>query len=136
MVDDRDAHHDVARRSLRILDHDVEISAVVEHAGICELELREVLPPSSAIFRDQLIIWESCLRIFVEHAHVRVRRRAVEVPPKLLDILPVVTLAVSQAEHALLEDRVAPVPQGEPQAPELVLVAEAGDAVLTPPIGA
>ena len=64
------------------------------------------------------------------------RRRTVEVEVVLLDILAVIALAVGQAEQALLEDRVAAVPQREGKAQTLLLVADAGDAVLAPVIGA
>src|SRR5437879_12809344 len=43
-------------------------------------------------------------------------------------------LAVGQTEPALLEDRVAPVPQCEPEAEIKLVVAEPGDPVLAPAI--
>ena len=60
----------------------------------------------------------------------------VEVEVVLLDILTVVALAVGQAEQALLENWVAAVPQREGKAQTLFLIADAGDAVLAPVIGA
>ena len=60
----------------------------------------------------------------------------VEVEVVLLDVLAVVALVAGQAEQALLEDRVAPVPQREREADPLVAVADAGEAVLVPAIGA
>ncbi len=44
-------------------------------------------------------------------------------------------LRAGEAEHPLLEDRVAPVPQREPEAPGLLQVREGGHAVLVPPEG-
>src|SRR5262249_20762287 len=41
-----------------------------------------------------------------------------------------------QAEQPLLEDRVAAVPQRQRQAQALLVVADAGDAVLAPAVGA
>src|SRR5215467_6006551 len=64
------------------------------------------------------------------------RGRAVEVEVVLLDVLAVVALGVREPEHALLEHRVAPVPEGEREAQLLLVVADAGDPVLTPAIGA
>jgi hypothetical protein len=41
---DADANQDVGRRLLGVLDDDIEIPVVVEHAGVEELELRIVRP--------------------------------------------------------------------------------------------
>src|SRR5512147_2391509 len=64
------------------------------------------------------------------------RRRRVEVEVVLLHVLAVVALVAGEAEEALLEDRVAAVPHRQREADELVAVADAGDAVLAPAIGA
>src|SRR5580698_2347577 len=63
------------------------------------------------------------------------RRRAVEVEVVLLDVLAVVSLRVGQPEEALLEDRVAPVPEREREAERLAVVGDTGDPVLAPPVG-
>src|SRR5215472_12672535 len=63
-------------------------------------------------------------------------RRAVEVIVDLLDVLAVVALGVGQSEQALLEDRVLAVPQRQRHAKIEMLVAEAGDPILAPAIGA
>src|SRR5262245_21198315 len=55
------------------------------------------------------------------------------VPVILLDVLAVIAGVAGQPEHALLEDRVDAVPQRESEAERLLLVAEAGHAVLVPP---
>src|SRR5262249_55744260 len=60
----------------------------------------------------------------------------VEVVVDLLDVLPVIALAVGQAEEPLLEDRVFTVPQGQRQTQALLVVADAGQAVLAPAVGA
>ena len=54
----------------------------------------------------------------------------------LLDVLAVVALGVRQAEQALLQDRVPLVPQRKSQAQPLLVVADPGDAILTPPVRA
>src|SRR5690606_673450 len=54
----------------------------------------------------------------------------------LLDVLPVVAAPAGEPEHALLEDRVGAVPQRQREAERLPLVADAGHAVLVPPVGA
>src|SRR3989442_1712101 len=76
------------------------------------------------------------LRILVEVLHVGVRRRAVEVEVVLLDVLGVVALVAGDAEQALLEDGVAAIPEGQREAEPLVIVRDAGQAVLTPAVGA
>jgi hypothetical protein len=63
-------------------------------------------------------------------------RRRVEVPPDLLGVLAVVSLAAGQAEDALLDDRVPLVPEREREAQLLVEVADPREAVLAPAVGA
>jgi hypothetical protein len=65
-----------------------------------------------------------------------VRRRAVEVEVVLLHVLAVVALGVRDTERTLLDDRVGAVPEREGEAEPLLVVAEAGEAVLAPAIGA
>src|SRR5262249_8446082 len=91
-------------------------------------------PAPAAVFLGQPRIRELLLRVLVEHLQVRVRRGGVEVVVQLLDVLTVAALGVGQAEEALLEDRVAAVPQGERQAQPLPGVADAGQAVLAPAV--
>src|SRR5262245_32538277 len=61
-------------------------------------------------------------------------RRAVEVEVVLLDVLAMVAFAVGEAEEPLLEDLVLPVPQREGEAQVLLVIGNAGDAVLAPAI--
>ena len=83
---------------------------------------------------DQVQVRERPLRILVLALQVRVSRRAIQVEPVLLDVLAVVALAVVQAEHPLLEDRIGAIPQRQRQAQPLTLVTDPGDPVLTPPV--
>src|SRR5262249_24041105 len=62
--------------------------------------------------------------------------RAVEVKIVLLDVFAVIPLQVGQAEHPLLEDRILLIPERESQADILLVIAEPGQAVLVPAIGA
>src|SRR5271166_6500635 len=62
--------------------------------------------------------------------------RAVEVEIILFDVLAVIGLAVGQAVYPLFEYRVLAIPQGKGEAQSLLVVAETGEAVLTPVIGA
>ena len=63
-------------------------------------------------------------------------RRAVEVEVVLLDILAVVAFAVGQAEEPFLQDGVLAVPQRQGEAEALLVVGDAGQAVLAPAVGA
>ena len=67
--------------------------------------------PRAAFCAISSLVRKRRLRILVEHPHVRMRRRAVDEVVELLDVLAVVALRVVEAEQALLQDRVAPVPE-------------------------
>ena len=115
--------------------NDVEVAVVVEDAGVEQLVL-ELRPRPPPVGLHEVAVRELALRILVEVLHVRVRRRRVEVEVVLLDVLAVIALAVGQAEQALLQDRVAPVPQREREAEALLVVGDAAEAVLAPAIRA
>src|SRR5205823_8226146 len=68
------------------------------------------------------------------HSLIRVARQCVEVEVALLDVLTMIAFGRHQAEVALLENRVALVPEGHRPAEDLIAVTEAGDAVLAPAI--
>ena len=61
---------------------------------------------------------------------------AVAVEVKLLDVLSVVAFGIRQSEEPLLQDGILSVPQRQREAPAQVVVPEACDAVLAPPVGA
>ncbi len=134
-VADGDADQHVLGCRLRILDEHVEVAVAVEHAGVEQFVLG-LVPAAAAVGVDEVGVRVGRLRVLVQVLHVRVGRRRVEVEVVLLDVLAVVALAVGQPEQALLEDRVAPVPQGEREAKHLVVVADAGQPVLAPAVGA
>src|SRR5262249_43169642 len=52
-----------------------------------------------------------------------------------LDVLAVVALAVGEAEEALLQDRIASVPQREREAQPLVRIGDARQSILAPAVG-
>src|SRR6476620_7659031 len=89
---------------------------------------------SPAVLRPEVFIRECQLRVMVTPAIPGMAGNGVEVPPIFLDVLPVVSLCAGQPERALLQDGVAPVPQRQPQAQELVDVGEPGQAILAPPV--
>src|SRR5215813_7654195 len=76
------------------------------------------------------------LRILIKASHVRMRGRGVEVVVVFLDVLAVISFVAGQAEQALLENRIAPVPQRQRKAQPLVIIGDAAQPVLAPAIGA
>ena len=134
-VGDADLNEDVGWRLLGVFHKDIEIAVLIENAGIHQLVLgfSATAPP---VRLDQITIRIFILRIFVEHLHVRMGRRIVDVEVVLLDIFAVVPLTVGQAEHALLEYGILAIPKSKGKAQPLLIIAEAGDAILAPMIGA
>src|SRR5262249_10181428 len=123
----------VGRGGLGVVDLDHPVPVVVEHAGVDQLELR-VLPAPLAVLDVELGVRKLGLRVVVSPAHPRVRRRGVQVPPVLLDILAVVAPIAAHPEHAFLDDRVPAVPQRQAEAERLPVVADAGHAILAPAV--
>ena len=131
----RDPHEDVFRPGFGVFDQDVEIAVIVEDAGIQQFKFRLVLA-APAIFLHQLRIGKFPLRIFVEHFQVRMRRRGVEVIIKFLHVLAVIAFAVRETKEPFLQNRIFAVPQRQRQTEALLLVADAGQTILAPAIGA
>src|SRR5262249_21592302 len=104
-------------------------------AGLDE-PVPRVDPAAPAVLRDQVLVGERRLGIVVPPAVPGVAGHRVEVPPVLLDVLPVVAFRAGQPERPLLEDRIPAVPQRQAQAQALLDVAEPGQAILAPPVGA
>jgi hypothetical protein len=134
-VADRDAHLQVLRIDLGVLDEHVEVAVLVEDAGVDQLVVRR-RAIAAPILLDEVAVRERRLRVLVEHPHERVRRRGVQVEVVLLDVLAVVALVAGQAEQALLEDRIAAVPQREGEAQLLATIGDAREPVFVPPVGA
>ena len=130
-----DAAQDVLGPGLGVLHLDVEIVAAIEHARIDELVLEFMAGPGP-VQRYQLAVGELRARVLVQVALVAVRGQVVDVEVVLLDVLTVIAFGIGQAEQTLLQDRVALVPQRQGQAQPLLVVADSGDAVLPPPVGA
>ena len=133
----RDPAEDVLLIRLGVLHDDVEITTGREGFAerVHQLEFGLAAGPST-VLGEQSLVGVLHLRVLVKHPHVGVGGQAVEVVVILLDVLAVVALLVGQAEESLLEERVAAVPDGQRQAEVLEAVAEAGESVLVPSIGA
>ena len=130
-----DLDQDVVGGGLGVFHHDVEV-AVAPRRRRCRRARTPAPPRPGGVLGDQLGIGVGGLGVAVEHALVGVGGGGVEVVVQLLHVLAVVALAVGQAEQALLQEGVLAVPQGDGEAPVQPVVAEAGDAVLAPAIGA
>ena len=131
----RDPHQDVFRTGFGILDEYVEVSVVMEDAGVEEFILH-LVPGATTVRLHQVGVGKGRLRVLVEVLHVRVGRRAVEVEVVFLDVLAVVPFAVGQAEEPFLQERVLPVPQGQREAQALLVIGNAGQPVFAPAVGA
>jgi hypothetical protein len=91
---------------------------------------------AAQIFFHERRVGECRLRISVQAFHVAVRRRVIEVEVALLDVFAVIAFVVGQAEEPFLEKRIPAVPEGEREADVLMSVAETGETVLVPAVGA
>jgi hypothetical protein len=130
-----DHHEQVGGVGLGIIDLHDPVPVLVEHAGVDQPVLR-VEPAPPPVPGEQVGRGEGGLGVVVAPAVPGVAGDGVQVPPVLLDVLAVVGLGPGQAEHPLLEDRVAAVPQHQAQTQPLLHIAEAGHGVLAPPVGA
>jgi hypothetical protein len=128
---DDDAH--VGRGGLRVINLDCPVAVLVEGAGVDELVLG-LETVTGAVGVDQVVVGELALWIVVDPRHPGMGGRGVGVPPVLLGVLTVVALVAGQPEQPLLEDGVPPVPEREREAEGLPVVADAGQAVLVPPV--
>ncbi|CRM28691.1 hypothetical protein [Pseudomonas sp. 24 R 17] len=129
-----DAHEEVVGLVLGIFDADVAVTVVGEHPGVEDFVLG-ILQVTAGVLADQVVVGKGCMGVFVEHAHVGMARHAIDEKVQFLDVFAVVAFGVVEAEQALLDDRVALVPQGQAQAPALRFVAETGQAIFAPAVG-
>src|SRR5215469_10847420 len=133
-VGNGDSDQDFLGRFLGILHVNVKIAVVVKNTRIYELVLRLVAGPLT-VGLYQIRVRIRFLRIFVEPFHVGMRWRRIEIEIILLNVLAVVTLAVSESKEPFFENRISPVPQREREAQLLILVGETRQSVLAPMVG-
>jgi len=74
---------------------------VIEDARVQKLELITV-STTSAILLYEPFVGISALRIFLQHLHVAVRRRVIEIEVILLYIFAMVPFCIVQGKEALL----------------------------------
>jgi hypothetical protein len=107
------------------------VPVIVEHAGVEQLVLHVELA-APAVFRPQVLIRERGLRVLVPPPVPGMAGEGVQVPPVLLHVLAVIALLAGQPVRALLQDRIAAIPQRQPR-PGAVLLADLGE-LLGPPV--
>ncbi len=134
-VDGGHLHQDVAFGRLGVLHEHVPVALLREHSGVEQFVL-VVASAACPVHRRQLLVGEGGLRILVQEFQVAVSGRGVEVEVVLLHVLAVVPLGAGEAEETLLENGVVAVPQGQGEAQVLAPVADAGQPVLVPAVGA
>src|SRR5438876_982703 len=134
-VGDRQPDEDVVGRRLGVLDGDVEVPAVLEDAGVDQLELSVLLSAAPALL-DEPGVGILALRVLVEGPQIRGGGRRVEVEVALLHVLAVVALGAGEAEEPLLQDRVATVPERDGEAEPAFAVGDPEEPVLAPAIRA
>ena len=134
-VERGDHRVDVVGVGLGVFHRDVEEPVAREDSCVGDLVFGLVAPARQAL-ADQIRVREGRLRVAVEHPEIGVARDRIEVVVDLLHVLAVVPLLVGHAEQAFLEDAVAAVPQRQSQVEAAALVADPGEPVLAPAIGA
>ncbi len=95
-------HHDefdenIFDVGLGILDEHVEIAILGEDASVHEFEFG-LSAVATAIFGNQGIVGKFRLRIFVQHLHVAVGGRGVEVEVIFLHVLAMISLMAGESE--------------------------------------
>jgi len=116
------------------LDENVPVTVLVKGIGVKYLELNN-LATAMPIFANDVFIWIGPLRVLVQKLHVGVSRRGIQVIIQFLDVLSVISLGARHAEEPFFEHPILLVPQGQRKAETLVVVADACNAVFSPPIG-
>src|SRR5439155_14379576 len=89
-----------------------------------------------AIFLDQPRVRIFRLRILVERLQIGMRRCRIEVEILLLHVLAMIPLAAGEAEQALFQNRVAPIPERERETKPALTVGDAEQPVLAPAVSA
>ena len=102
-IDRRDATEDVLLSGFGVLDDDIEITARREGLAqrVRQLELRFFAAPG-AVLGDQLLVREGDLGVFVEHLHIGMGGRVIQVEIVFLHVLAVVALVAIESKEAAL----------------------------------
>src|SRR6202051_2943091 len=120
---------------LGILDEHGEVTIFCEYAGVHQFEFG-LSAVATAVFGNQGIVRKFRLGIFVQHLHVAVGWRGIQVEVIFFYILAMISLMPGTTEEPLLQDMIATVPHGQTETNHLMTVADASDTVFAPSIGA
>ena len=107
--------------------------AIIEDSGIEQFVFAfETI--ALRVFLAQFGVGELHPRVGIRGASVGMGWGRIEVPPLLFHIFCVVAFISVQTKEAFLEVRVSTVPQRKPQAPTLMPIADAKQAIFVPSI--
>ncbi len=132
-VRDHDDDLRVVLAGFRVAHFDVEVAVFREDPRVDELVLRFTARPAPVLL-DEVRVGELALRILVESGAPRMRRRRLEEEVLLLHVLAVIAFVMDEAEEALLQDRIAPVPQRDREADAALTIRPTEQSVLAPPV--
>ncbi len=133
-VVESDSDQDVVGRVLGIFDLDVEVAALLKNPGVEQL-IFGLLSSAAAVLLQELSIRKGPLRILIERFEVGVRRGRVQIEVVLLQVFPMIALAIGQPKSSLLQNRVCFVPEREGEAQTSLAVADPQQSVFAPTIG-
>ena len=131
----RDLNQNVLSAGLCVFYKHIKVAIVIEHTGIHQLKLG-LLFSAISVFFNQLRVRKFGLRIFVEILHVGMRRRRVKIEVVFFDVFTVIPFTASQPEQALFQNRITAVPECQSETHYLMTIANAGQAVFIPTVGA
>ena len=104
-----DSNENVFDVGLRVLHEKIEITVFRKDSRVEQFEFRLATAAALALLY-QGFVRKRRLRIFVEHAHVAVRGRGIEIEVVFLHVLTVIALISREAEKPLFQNGVASVP--------------------------
>src|SRR5215831_7376967 len=134
-IADANPHQNILGRSLAIFDEHIKVAIFMESVCVDQLKLG-VEFASATIFFDEPGIGVCALRVLVQHLEIRMRWRGIQVIVKLLHVFAVIAFAIGETKNTFLQNGVFSVPEGQRQTEALMIVAEAGNGIFTPTIGA
>ncbi len=129
-----DAAEDLIGSGLGVKHLDIPEAHVVKGAGVNQLVGR-LVPSEAGVFGQQLRVRKGPLRILVDKVQPAMAWCRIAIEIRLLHVLAAIALAAGQAEGALLQKRVAAVPQRQRETQVLAFVADAAQPILVPTIG-
>src|SRR5258708_14335678 len=120
---------------LGVFCEDIEVTVFLKDTGIQKLKLWLILAAAAVRFQ-QASIRILRLRILVQILHVGVRRGGIKIEVILFYIFAVISFMARKTKETLFQDRIAAIPERKCEAKTLMTVADTGNAILIPAIGA